>query len=231
MSSVPCMRSPCFSISAPIMYLGESRASSLNAQGECFSVVGRQFVFGAAAVAADLVAYAANRSNEGTVVSGINLPTQIVDVNVHDVRHGVKIEFPDLLDNGRAGNGLAFVAHQEFQQSEFLRAEINVVAAAAHGMTDAVDFEVFNLENRARGPRSPAQNSTNARGKFGEGKWFCDVIVRAGVKTADALLNHAGAGDDHDRQVWPFGANAAQDIQPASSRQIEIEEHEIVALL
>src|SRR6266705_6486881 len=73
MSSVPCMRSACFSISAPIMYLGESRSSPLNAQGEFFSVVGRQFVFGAAAVSANLVAYAANRSNEGAVVSGIHL--------------------------------------------------------------------------------------------------------------------------------------------------------------
>src|SRR5437899_12820282 len=99
MSSVPCMRSPCFSISAPIMYLGESRTSPLNAQGECFSVVGRQFVFGAAAVSANLVAYAANRSNEGAVVAGIHLAAQIVDVNVNDVRHVINIEFSYLLDD------------------------------------------------------------------------------------------------------------------------------------
>jgi len=31
-----------------------------------------------------------------------------------------KLEFPDLFDDGGAGNGLAFVAHQEFQQANSL---------------------------------------------------------------------------------------------------------------
>src|SRR3989454_12845788 len=131
------------------------------------------------AVSADLVAYAANRSNEGTVVSGIDLAAEIVNVNVHDIRHSVKIEFPHLLDNGSAGNGLALVAHQEFQQSEFPRAEINVVAAAAHGMTDAVDFEVFDLENRARGRGSLAQTGPKPRVESGKDKRFSDVVCPA----------------------------------------------------
>src|SRR5712692_256423 len=183
------------------------------------------------AVSANLVADAADRSNEGAVVAGVDLAAQIVNVNVHDVRHGVKIEFPYLLDNGSARNGLALVAHQEFQQSEFLRAKIDVVAAAAHGMTDAIDFEVFNLENCACGPCSSAQNSANARGKFGKGKRFCDVVIRAGIETSDALFHHAGAGHNDHRQVRPFGANPAQDIQPAGSRQIEIQDYEIVTLV
>src|SRR6266700_3720427 len=118
------------------------------------------------AVSTNLVAYAANRSNEGAVVSGNYVAAKVFDVHIHDVGHCIKIEFPDLLDDGCAGNGLALVAHQEFKQSEFLGAEINVVTSAAHGMTDTIDFEVLNLENRARGPASPAQNSANARGKF-----------------------------------------------------------------
>src|SRR5260370_42422757 len=57
-----------------------------------------------AAVGADLVADAANRSNERAVVSGIHLAAKIVDVDVHDIRRGVEIEFPHLLDNGSAGD-------------------------------------------------------------------------------------------------------------------------------
>ena len=56
------------------------------------------------AVSADLVADAANRSNQGAVVSGIHFAAQIVDIPIHDVGHGVKIEFPDLLDDGSALN-------------------------------------------------------------------------------------------------------------------------------
>src|SRR5712692_9611696 len=183
------------------------------------------------AVSADLVAYAANRSNEGAVVTGIDFAAKIVDIDIHDVRHGIEVEFPHLLDNGSARNGLALVAHQKFQQSEFLGAEIDVVAAAAHGVTDAINFEIFNLENRACGPCSSAQNSANARGKFGESKRLCDVIVRPGIKPADALLDHTRAGHDYHRQIRPFGANPAQNIQPAGSRQIEIQDYQVVALV
>ncbi len=52
------------------------------------------------AVSANLVAYAANRSNQCPVVSGIQLAAKVVDVHVHDVGHSVKIEFPDLLNDG-----------------------------------------------------------------------------------------------------------------------------------
>src|SRR5260370_10752834 len=181
-----------------------------------------------AAVSANLVAYAANRSNQGAVVSGIHFAAKIVDIDIHDVGHCIKIEFPDLLDDGGSGNRLALVAHKEFKQSEFLGAEIDVVTPAAHGVTDAIDFEVFNLENRPRGPASPAHNSANARPEFGKGEGFGDVIVRAGIKPADALLHHAGSGHDDHRQIRPPGANPAQDIQPADSGQIEIQNHEIV---
>src|SRR6266478_4458958 len=134
------------------------------------------------AVAADLIANAPDRSNQGPVVSGIHLAAKIIDVHVDDVRHGIKIEFPDLLDNSGAGNGLALVAHQEFKQSEFLWAEIDVVVSAAHGVAHAVDFQVSNLENRARGPTPSAEYRANARRKFRKNKRFCDVIVRTGVE-------------------------------------------------
>src|SRR5437016_13762590 len=172
------------------------------------------------AISADLVANAANRSNEGALVSGIQFAAKIVDVYVDDIGHGVEIKFPDLLDNGGAGNGLALVAHQEFEQSKFLGAEIDVMSPAANGVADAVDFEVCNLENRARWPASPPQHSADARGKFGKGERFREVIVRPGFQTANTLLQHAGVGHDDHGQIRPFGTNSAQDIQPADSRQI-----------
>ena len=135
---------------------------------------------GALAVSADLVAYAANRANEGAVIAGIHFAAKIVDVHVDDVGQVVRSKFPDLLDNGGAGNGLALVAHQQFQQSEFLGAEIDVMSSAAHRVADAVDFEVFDVETRARGPASPAQHGANARGKFSKGERFRELIVRPG---------------------------------------------------
>ena len=41
---------------------------------------------GVLAVAADLITNAPDRSNQGPVVSGIQLAAKIIDVHVHDVR-------------------------------------------------------------------------------------------------------------------------------------------------
>jgi hypothetical protein len=121
--------------------------------------------------------------------------------------------------------------HQEFKQSEFLWAEIDAVASAAHGVTDAVDFKISTLENRSRRPASSAECRANARCKFCKNRRFCDVIVRPSVKPANALFAHAGAGHDYHRRIRPFGANSTQDIPPAGSRQIEIQDHEIVRMV
>src|SRR6266404_9903785 len=189
------------------------------------------FCLNVLAVSADLVAYAANRANQRAVVSGIHFAAKIVDVDVHDVGQSVEIKFPDLLDDGGTRDGLAFVAHQEFQQSEFLGTQIDVVTSAAHGVADTVDFEVFDLENRACRPASSAEPRANAHSKFGEGERFREIVVCTGIESADALFHHAGAGHHNDRQVGPLGTNPAQDIQPAGSRQIEVQEHEVVGLV
>src|SRR6266567_2223236 len=95
-------------------------------------------------VCADLIANAANRANQSAAVSSIDLAAEIVDVHIHHIRGGVKIEIPNVLDDGRAGNGLALTAHQEFKQREFPGAEVDPVTCAAHAVADAVEFEVVN---------------------------------------------------------------------------------------
>src|SRR5207244_9690225 len=120
------------------------------------------------------------------------------------------------------------VAHQEFKQSEFLWAEFDVVNSTPHRVADAVDLQVFNPQNRARGPVPSAQNSANARGKFDKGKRLGDIVVRTGIEPTDAFLNYARVRHHDHRQIRPFGANPAKDIQPAGSWQIEIQDHEII---
>src|SRR5260370_29355284 len=116
-----------------------------------------------AAVGADLVAYAANRSNERAVVSGIHLAAKIVDVDVHDIRRGVKIKFPHLLDNGGGGNGLALVAPHELQQSRPLWAEIDLVKPPSHRATDTISFHGFNPEHPPPRAAAPPAYRPNAR--------------------------------------------------------------------
>src|SRR5260370_37521113 len=113
----------------------------------------------------DLIANAANRSNQSPAVSIIDLATQIIDVYVHYVCRRFRIELPNLLDDGRPGNGLALMAHQEFQQGEFLGAEADRVTSAADDVADAIEFEIFNLYHPPHAPACAAKYGASSRGQ------------------------------------------------------------------
>jgi hypothetical protein len=63
-------------------------------------------------------------------------------VDVDDVGLGVEVVFPDLLQQHGAGHRLAGVAHQEFQQLELARLEVDLLALAVHGAADQVHLQV-----------------------------------------------------------------------------------------
>lgn len=92
------------------------------------------------ATTSDLIANASNGANKWAVIAGVDFAAEIVDVDIHDIGHGVKIEFPHLLDDRGARNGLAFMAHEEFEEGEFLGAEIDGMAPALDDMGNTIDF-------------------------------------------------------------------------------------------
>lgn len=67
---------------------------------------------GCCEVSSDAVA---GRLNADLTSDTSNSAAKIVDVDVDDVSHGVEIEFPDLLDDGRTPDQVAIVHHEEFQ--------------------------------------------------------------------------------------------------------------------
>src|SRR5260370_32913359 len=144
------------------------------------------------AVSADLITNTTDRSNQRMAVAGIHFAPQVVDVHVHYIGHRVVIEFPDLFDDDGAGDGLAFVAHQAFQQGELLRAEIDIVAAPANRTADPVKLKISDLEQRPSGAAAATQNGANACREFGEREGLRDIIIGAGIKAPDTLFDHAG---------------------------------------
>jgi hypothetical protein len=87
-----------------------------------------------------LIANATNRANKRAVIAGVDFAAEIVDVDIDDIGHGVKIEFPHLLDDRGARNGLALMAHEEFEEGELLGAEIDRMAPALDDVGNTIDF-------------------------------------------------------------------------------------------
>jgi len=111
-----------------------------------------------------LVADAADGADEWALVAGVDLAAEIVDVDVDNIGHGVKVQAPDLFNDGSARDGLAGVTHEKFEQGKFLGAQLDGTTAALHGVGDAIELEIFDAEKDTDGavPEAYSQPSPHA---------------------------------------------------------------------
>src|SRR5580704_18736575 len=75
----------------------------------------------------------ADRVDERVGLLTVDLAADASDVNVDDVGRGVKMQIPYMLQQHRARDHLAFVAHQILENLEFPRQQLDFPAAALHG--------------------------------------------------------------------------------------------------
>src|ERR1700739_3774466 len=143
-------------------------------------------------VVADLVADAADGADEGVVGAGIDFAAEGVDVDVHHIGDGIAVNPPDFLDDRRTGYRAAWIAEEEFEKGVFLGAEFYGTTGSAHFVRDAIHFEVFELEDFARGTVAPPQNSADAGNQLRPGERLDDDVVGPRVQALDAFLNRTG---------------------------------------
>ena len=98
-------------------------------------------------VAADLIPYAADRTDQGVVGAGVDFAPQIVNVNVDHVGDGVLRHAPNFLDDGIPRNRVARLAQKKFEKGILLRGQFDRPAGAAHLMRNAVDLEILVSEH------------------------------------------------------------------------------------
>src|ERR1700688_2096956 len=96
---------------------------------------------------------------------------------------------PDLFDDGGARDGLAGLAHEEFQEGELLGAEIDGLSATAHRVRNAVQLEIIDFQHESGGAIATPQNSANTGAELGKDERLRDIVVGAGVEAADTIFD------------------------------------------
>src|SRR3989304_1425910 len=74
------------------------------------------------------VARTANRADQLALVASIDLAAEVCHVDVHQVGVRRVVVPPDVVQDLRAGHDAALIAHQELQEGELLRAEVDGAA-------------------------------------------------------------------------------------------------------
>src|ERR1039458_2747651 len=100
----------------------------------------------AAALRLDHVADAADGGDQLPAATGVELLAQVVDHDVHDVRARIEVIPPGVLGDERAAHHAPHVPGEVFEHEEFLRRELDRLAAAAHVARVEVHLEVGHPE-------------------------------------------------------------------------------------
>jgi hypothetical protein len=81
--------------------------------------VGGSLLFIPLSLFPQLIANVPNRVNEFAFKILIDFLPQVVDVNIHHIRHGVEGKIPDMLDNHGARHTPSRITHEIFEQGKF----------------------------------------------------------------------------------------------------------------
>src|ERR1700749_3842215 len=95
----------------------------------------------------EAVSDAANRMDQWIGLPVVDLAADASDINVDDVGGRIEMKVPDVLQQHRAGDDPALVAGQIFEELEFARQQLDVLAVPAGGPLDQVDREIANAQN------------------------------------------------------------------------------------
>src|SRR5436305_816206 len=76
----------------------------------------------------------------------VDLAAQVADVDVYDIGEAVVVHVPNVLHDHGAAQWAPAIAHHVFEDAEFFRREIDVLARPRNPPPDAVQRQVSNLK-------------------------------------------------------------------------------------
>src|SRR3954463_7560664 len=94
----------------------------------------------------DHVADPAHRLNQLLRVLVVDLAAQVADVDVDDIGEPVVVHIPDMLDDHRAAERTAAIAHHVLENSELLGSKVYGLGRADDFAADAIEGEIADLE-------------------------------------------------------------------------------------
>src|SRR4051812_16635199 len=127
--------------------------------------------------------------------SSVDLPPQAADMALDQTGARIEVEAPDMLQQHRAGYNLIRVFHQVFQQFVFPRLQIDQLTAPPDRPSQQVHLQVGHPQHGlGRGAKRPSAKRGDTRDQFGEGKRLDQIIIAAGIKAADPVVQSAHGG-------------------------------------
>ena len=158
----------------------------------------------------------------------VGLAAQAAHRHIHHVRVAVEVHVPHLLGDERAGQDLAGPTHQEREQREFLRREIQRLLRARGPAADEIQFEVGQAHDFERSRRAAPQQGAHAREQLGERERLHQIIIRAEFEAAHAIMHGITRGEKQRGGLFTLAAQPTEDGPAILARHHHVEDDQVV---
>ena len=159
---------------------------------------------------------------------GVELAAQVAHVGLDDVRVAAEVVPPDVLEDLALREHAAWVEHEEAKEVELGRREVDVLVAAEDLVAPLVEHEVAQAQHVAgQVAGGAAQDGLHAGDDLGEAERLGDVVVAAGAKRLDLVLDCALCGEEEDRGLEAALAEATAYLEPVDVGEHPVEDDQV----
>ena len=162
--------------------------------------------------------------------AGSELLAQVADVDVDDVRAGVEVEAPDLVEELFAGEHLAGVHHQGLGEGELAGGELELALADGGAAGAYVEADAAGLEDVVSGGAAVgggAEPEPDPGEQLGEAERLGHVVVGAALERGDRVGDRVARGEDDDRELRALGPELVEHLEAVDPGQADVEHHQV----
>ncbi len=158
----------------------------------------------------------------------VDLLAQMADVDVDDVRAALVRHVPRAFEELPTREHAAWAAHQQLEQRELLRGEVELRLAVPGAMRGRVEPERADLDGdgpfrrRAAGERAQSCQELVERERLGE------VVVGAGVEPGDPVVDRVARRQHQHRRPDLVPPKSPARLEAVDARQHDVEHDHVV---
>jgi hypothetical protein len=158
----------------------------------------------------------------------VELATEPVDVDLDDVRRAVPIEGPDVLAEHLSGDNLAVESHQQFENAELGRCQIDRPSVEGEPFRCQAELEGASLDLHRRFVGRSAVDRLDPGKEFVDRERLDEVVVGTGAE-AGKLVGDGAEGREEDHRCFHAGiAGRTEHFETTHLGEHNIENDDVV---
>src|SRR6185437_1621084 len=174
------------------------------------------------------VARAAHRVDEARREALVDLAPQPPDEYFEHVGERIVVVVPHVRRNRRAIDDFSLVLQKELEQRVLLAGEHDLRSGAPDAVGAEIHLEVLDAPQRWLETRLTSRECVDAREQLAKRERLHEVVVGAGLQTADAIVDGAPRREHQDGRRDVAAAHLRAEVEAASARQHDVEDDDIV---